>query len=106
MIQILSLNKTLVATTEGCTLLEIAFEHNLDWKHACGGKGKCTTCKFRIQKGSENTYAETDAELHYRALNTLLADERLACQCKVRAAAEISIQIPKSCRLPHLHYFD
>lgn len=106
MIQILSLNLNLEAKKEGQTLLEIAFEAGLDWMHACGGKGKCTTCRFKMETGNHHLHPETEAEIHFRNLLKLRADERLACQCRIHQQAEISIRIPKSCRLSHLHYVD
>jgi len=33
----------------------------VDWMHACGGKGRCTTCKMQIINGQENTSADTPA---------------------------------------------
>ena len=74
----------------------------LDWMHACGGKGRCTTCRFRIMVGAEHIAPPTKAEERYREQNLLQLNERLACQAIV--LGDIVISVPDDCKLPHLDY--
>jgi 2Fe-2S ferredoxin len=73
-----------------------------DWMHACGGKGRCTTCKLQILEGQEHVSERTDAENKYIKMGKLQSDERLACQ--VTISGDIKIQVKKETQLPHLNY--
>lgn len=82
-------------------LVQFAY-HQLDWMHACGGKGRCTTCRFKIVEGASHIAPLTQAEERYRQQNLLQQDERLACQAIV--LNDIVISVPDDCKLPHLNY--
>lgn len=82
-------------------LLDILLEAT-DWMHACGGKGRCTTCKAKILSGFENMSERTETEEEYLKLNKLRIDERLACQVYVEG--DIEIEVPKETQLPHVVY--
>lgn len=84
-------------------LLWIFLENGIDWMHACGGKGRCTTCKAVILKGGENLIPKSPVELRYESQNQLAANERLCCQTKI-TGGEIEIEVPESSKLPHLNY--
>ena len=75
---------------------------HLDWMHACGGKGRCTTCRFRIIKGANHISPLTKVEDQYREQNLLQSNERLACQAI--AVDDVVISVPDDCKLPHLQY--
>lgn len=76
----------------------------IDWMHACGGKGRCTTCKLHVTEGWENLAPRTPAEERYFSRGEIRADERLACQAMVKG--DIVIVVPTSTKLPHLSYSD
>ncbi|MEO7988433.1 MAG: 2Fe-2S iron-sulfur cluster-binding protein [Chryseolinea sp.] len=76
--------------------------HQLDWMHACGGKGRCTTCRFKIIDGADHIAPLTKAEEQYREQDLLQDNERLACQAIV--LDDIVISVPDDCKLPHLQY--
>lgn len=76
----------------------------VDWMHACGGKGRCTTCKAIIISGSENLQTHTEKEGRYLANGGLKAGERLACQAI--ANGDVIIKVPEENKLPHLTYTD
>jgi ferredoxin, 2Fe-2S len=86
------------------TLLQIFQDYQLDWMHACGGKGRCTTCRVIVAKGLENLSELTIAEQRYRSKNLLLENERLCCQAKLKG--NIVVKVPADCKLPHIHYSD
>ncbi|HYG18715.1 MAG TPA: 2Fe-2S iron-sulfur cluster-binding protein [Ohtaekwangia sp.] len=84
------------------TLLQHFQDHYLDWMHACGGKGRCTTCKLLVIAGAPNLSQPTAAETAYQQQGALELDERLACQ--VRTSGDIVISVPEEGKLPHIHY--
>ncbi len=74
----------------------------IDWMHACGGKGRCTTCKAQILEGNEHLTALTEVEEKYLKLKKLQKDERLTCQVRLRG--DVKISAPQEHQLPHLNY--
>lgn len=78
--------------------------HQIDWMFACGGKGRCTTCKFELRSNPDALESDTDAETRYRRQGALRQNERLACQAKLKG--DIRIRVPEECKLPHLTYSD
>lgn len=94
--------RTLEVTDLSRTLLEHLQREFLDWMHACGARGRCTTCKVLILDGHEHLEALTPAEMLYREMGALGEDERLACQLKI--SGDITIRVPDENKLPHVHY--
>ena len=84
------------------TVFDAIQQQGIDWMHACGAKGRCTTCRFEVLQGNENITVETKEELKYREEGKLLHNERLACQCK--ATGNITLRIPNACKMPHINY--
>ena len=37
-------------------------ENNIDWMHACGTKGRCTTCKFTVVNGHDKISGKNEVE--------------------------------------------
>lgn len=94
--------KELLVNISGKTVLSHFQDHFVDWMHACGGKGRCTTCKMNITLGWDNLSPLTAAELKYRGEGMLLATERLACQAKLQG--DLCLRVPEEGKLPHLIY--
>lgn len=93
----------------GQTLLAALQAAGLDWAHACGGRGRCTTCRLRLSAGAEQLESETAAEVRFRDAGRLPAGSRLTCQAVVRpdqpaAAADLRGSVPLEGRLPHVQY--
>ena len=84
------------------TALQLFQSHFIDWLHACGGKGRCTTCKMAVVQGMQNLSEPTMAEIDYRKQRLLEDNERLACQ--VRVNGTITVRVPDESKLPHLKY--
>lgn len=74
----------------------------IDWMHACGGKGRCTTCKMVVINGADQLSTLSEAELYYRKRGELANNERLACQTSVLGAC--TIRVPEETKLPHVTY--
>ncbi len=94
--------KELVVNNGSKTVLNHLQDNFVDWMHACGAKGRCTTCKMKIIGGAENIGALTQAEMRYRNAGELLHDERLACQAII--SGNIVIRVPESGKMPHMKY--
>lgn len=86
------------------TILKAVQEAGIDWMHACGGKGRCTTCKAIILEGEEKLEPLTAAEVRYQRQGLLRSGQRLACQAIV--TGDVTIQVPEESKLPHLAYLD
>jgi 2Fe-2S ferredoxin len=84
------------------TLLHHLHTNRIDWMHACGGKGRCTTCKVVILDGANHGNDLTLAEQRYRKQNALKSHERLACQLVING--DITISVPDEYKLQHIHY--
>lgn len=101
-IVIQNLRKSIEVTDLSKSMLFNIQQGGIDWMHACGGKGNCTTCKAIVLKGKEYMDQCTQAELRYKRLGLLNDNERLACQ--VRIIGDVIIQVPEESKLPHLTY--
>jgi 2Fe-2S ferredoxin len=97
------LSKAIESTDKTKKLLQILLEHT-DWMHACGGKGRCTSCKAIVVQGEENLGPITEAEKRFRRLHKLQDEERLTCQ--VCVSGDIIIRVADQNKLPHLQYLD
>ena len=92
-----------VPVPAGATLLAALQAAGHDWMHACGAKGRCTTCRLRVSAGAEQLSPPTEAELRYRAAGRLRPDERLTCQTRL-PAGDVRGRVPKATQLPHVRY--
>jgi 2Fe-2S ferredoxin len=92
-----------VEVPTGATLLAALQAAGYDWMHACGAKGRCTTCRIQVKAGLENLSPPTDAELRYRAAGRLLPHERLTCQARL-PTGEVTGRVPQATKLPHVRY--
>lgn len=101
-VYIRNLNRSVEVSDSTRPLLKHIHGCGTDWMHACGGKGRCTTCKAVVLNGLENFSPLSQAELRYRERGLLADNERLACQAFVTGNAEVLV--PDENKLPHLTY--
>jgi ferredoxin, 2Fe-2S len=94
--------KLIKADEPGKSVLQHLHSNGVDWMHSCGGKGRCTTCKFIVRAGSDNLPPLNTAEERYKSMGALADDERLSCQ--VILQGDITIQVPDEYKLPHVQY--
>ena len=85
------------------TLLAALQTAGYDWMHACGAKGRCTTCRLQVRAGLENLSPPTAAELRDQVAGRLLPDERLTCQARLLAGS-VTGRVPEATKLPHVRY--
>jgi ferredoxin, 2Fe-2S len=94
--------KEVVVTGSNKTALQLFHADFIDWLHACGAKGRCTTCKMIIVEGGDRLGELTEAEKDYRRQGLLKENERLACQ--VRVNGNVKVRVPDESKLPHMRY--
>lgn len=97
-------NLTVLTNDNDKTVLSVLQENYIDWMHACGGKGRCTTCKMKVLSGMKNLSEATEGENRFARMKKLnLGKERLACQVKL-LGNEVEVTVPEESKLPHLKY--
>jgi adenylate cyclase len=71
-----------VTSEKGMTLLEISQANGIPHTALCGGRGRCTTCRVQVEKGSDLLHPPSIAE--QRSLRAVNAgpNTRLACQIR------------------------
>jgi len=84
------------------TVLAILQENNIDWMHACGGKGKCTSCKCTIVSGEANLGTKTQVEIDFIDSDKILNSQRMTCQALL--LGDIEIEVPEKNKLPGVNY--
>tara|TARA_Y100000592_G_C5471091_1_gene319556 strand:+ start:1865 stop:2224 length:360 start_codon:yes stop_codon:yes gene_type:complete len=84
-------------------VIELIHENNIDWMHACGKKGRCTSCKMIVLSGMENLNDPNERELFYRKQNRLRPNERLSCQ-SILKKGELHIKVAEINKFPHVEY--
>lgn len=94
-------SKTIHCNSKTEKLLDILLGET-DWMHACGKKGRCTTCAVKVLENWESLGAYSEAENRFINLGKLPQDQRLACQ--VTLTADVVIETPEAGKLPHLQY--
>lgn len=102
-ITILNLSKLTIQTADSYKPLLYQLQSGgQDWMHACGGKGRCTTCSFNVVSGAENLSPLTHVEQRFQTQGLLKSNERLACQALI--TGDVEIEVPNAYKLPHLRY--
>lgn len=98
-------NKTVsFRESDAKTVLKILHEERIDWMHACGAKGRCTSCKMIVSQGMEHMGKISEHEERFQKMGRLRDGERLACQ--VIPTGNIEISVPGAFKFPHIHYSD
>ncbi|WP_375417924.1 2Fe-2S iron-sulfur cluster-binding protein [uncultured Hymenobacter sp.] len=70
---VLNLSGAQVEVAPGQSLLAALQGVGIDWMHACGAKGRCTTCRIELAAGLDNLAPLTAAEERYRAAGRMSA---------------------------------
>ncbi|WP_426490291.1 2Fe-2S iron-sulfur cluster-binding protein [Hymenobacter sp. 102] len=92
-----------ITAPSGATLLAAIQAAGHDWLHACGARGRCTTCRVQVLGGFDLLTPLTAAELRYREAGRLLPDERLTCQARL-SEGFVTARVPQATQLPHVQY--
>ncbi|MBU2915588.1 MULTISPECIES: 2Fe-2S iron-sulfur cluster-binding protein [Reichenbachiella] len=94
--------KEIFTNDEDKNLLELIHQNHVDWMFACGGKGRCTTCRAIVLQGSDQLSELSPVEEKFRANSRLQPNERLACQCSV--LGDVVIKVAEENKFMHLEY--
>lgn len=84
-------------------VIDLIHENRIDWMHACGKKGRCTTCKIIVLGGMGNLSPLTDREEFFKGIGRLASHERLSCQAKL-LEGEILVRVAEENKFPHMVY--
>jgi len=95
-------NRELINNDNSKSILNIIHDAQIDWMHACGGKGRCTSCKMIVHEGIEHFNQPTSAEQRMIDNGRLAKHERLACQNKLND--DIDISVAETNKFPHIEY--
>lgn len=74
---------------ENNTILEATLAAKVNHTHACGGQGKCSTCRVSIMEGLENCEPINEAERIIAEKLNFPPEIRLACQTKITGDVSI-----------------
>jgi 2Fe-2S ferredoxin len=96
-------NRIISSETDNRKVIEIIHENRIDWMHACGKKGRCTTCKIILITGEENLSPPTDRELVFLESGRLKPDQRLACQATL-LKGKIKVKVAEINKFPTQEY--
>lgn len=103
LLTILNLPGARLEVLPGQSLLAALQHAGFDWMHACGAKGRCTTCRVQVTAGMAHLTPPTAAELHYQAAGRLHPNERLTCQARL-TGGDAQGRVPEATQLPHVRY--
>ncbi|MCH7413362.1 (2Fe-2S)-binding protein [Belliella sp. R4-6] len=96
-------HKEIISSESNRKVIELIHENYIDWMHACGKKGRCTTCKMIIEEGIENLSPLTDREEIFRENERLKLNERLTCQAELKSGT-LRIRVAEQNKFPHMDY--
>ena len=76
-------NGRTIAASDGTTILDAAMDAGEPFAHACGGQGRCSTCRVLITDGLDKCSPRTTAESSIGETLGFSPELRLACQTAV-----------------------
>jgi adenylate cyclase len=77
----------------GLSILELSRLNDVPHAHVCSGRGRCGTCRVRIESGGGLLSAMSEAERRTLARVGAGAAERLACQARVSGSGVVAIRV-------------
>ena len=83
-------DKALPVADLAMTILDVSIAHKVPHVRACGGHGRCTTCRVRIRDGIHNVSARTPREVEVAGALCWDGFTRLACQTRV--SGDVSLE--------------
>jgi len=72
-----------------CSLLEMSLQRNIPHMHACGGQGRCSTCRVEVFEGLDNVLPRNPVEAELAKQKGLEDNIRLACQTRIRGDVSV-----------------
>ncbi len=88
-IRIVYSDGTTVFVPPGITVLNASMLANVRHPSVCGGRGRCSTCRIRIEDGAGNLSEPTDEERKVLSRINAAPNVRLACSASVQANVHV-----------------
>ncbi|MEM7182669.1 MAG: adenylate/guanylate cyclase domain-containing protein [Spirochaetota bacterium] len=82
-------NKVVTEENTELTLLDISVKHKINHMQACGGKGRCSTCRVLILKNTNNLEPMNETERRIALEKGFENNVRIACQTKITGPVTI-----------------
>jgi len=83
-----------VPVQPGATVLECLRAAGVPHLSVCGGRGRCSTCRVRVEEGGEHLTAADENEQRVLDRIGLKGPVRLACQIRPRADIRVAALLP------------
>lgn len=80
-----------VTGPKGMTLLEMSRRSQIPHPSACGGRGRCASCRVLVLKGSEELAPPSGLE--QKMLTRIRAPQQVRLACQIRPRTDLSIRI-------------
>jgi adenylate cyclase len=77
----------------GLSILELSRLGDVPHAHVCSARGRCGTCRVRIESGAEHLTPVSEFERGTLARVGAGAGERLACQARVKASGVVATRV-------------
>jgi len=77
----------------GLSILELSRLSDVPHAHVCSGRGRCGTCRVRIESGANHLSAMSEYERSTLARVGAGAHERLACQARVTGSGVVATRV-------------
>ena len=83
-------DKKTIEVADNYALIDMSEEHDTSILFGCRD-GACGACMVRVISGAENVSAMQDDERDFLETMAAEANERLACQCKIKGDVTIEV---------------
>jgi adenylate cyclase len=80
-----------VVAIRGLTLLEISRANRIPHPSACGGRGRCSSCRVLVLKGEEELAPPSSLERHM--LERIRAPRQVRLACQIRPAKDLNVRV-------------
>jgi adenylate cyclase len=80
-----------VSSTPGLTLLEISRVNGIPHPSACGGRGRCSSCRVLVLEGDAGLGAPSALEA--RMLERIKAPQHVRLACQIKPVADINVRV-------------
>jgi adenylate cyclase len=80
-----------VHATPGMTLLEISRANRIPHPSACGGRGRCSSCRVLVIEGQDGL--EPPNGIEQRMLDRIKASQHVRLACQIRPKADLGVRV-------------
>jgi adenylate cyclase len=80
-----------VHATPGMTLLEVSRANGIPHPSACGGRGRCSSCRILVIEGQDGL--EQPNGIEQRMLDRIRASQNVRLACQIRPNADLAVRV-------------